>query len=67
VGAGGIYDYGARFYDPALGRFLQPDASVPDPLSPQSLDRYSYVRNNPLGRIDPTGSLVSFPIRRMPS
>jgi RHS repeat-associated protein len=52
----GIYDYGARWYDPALGRFLQADSMVPDPTDTQSLNRYSYVRNDPLGRIDPGGS-----------
>jgi hypothetical protein len=51
----GLYDYGARFYDPALGRFLQPDSIVPSPTDPQSLNRYSYVRNNPLNLIDPSG------------
>jgi hypothetical protein len=29
---------------------------VPDPDDPQSLNRYSYVRNDPFGRIDPSGS-----------
>jgi RHS repeat-associated protein len=51
-----LYDYGARWYDPFLGRFLQPDPVVPEPLNPQSLNRYSYVRNNPQSRIDPTGN-----------
>jgi RHS repeat-associated protein len=50
-----LYDYGARYYNPALGRFLSPDSIVPDSRNPQSLNRYSYVRNNPLSRIDPTG------------
>ncbi len=52
-----IYDYGARFYDPAIGRFLGPDSFVPEPGDPQSLNRYSYVRNNPLSRIDPDGNI----------
>jgi RHS repeat-associated protein len=56
VSSVGIYDYGARFYDPALGRFLQPDSLVPEPFDPQSLNRYSYVRNSPTNRIDPTGN-----------
>jgi len=56
VAALGIYDYGARWYDPRLGRFLQPDTLVPDPTDSQSLNRYAYVRNNPLNRIDPGGS-----------
>ncbi len=46
------YDYGARMYDPVLGRFhtLDPDA---ESYFENSL--YSYVRNNPILRIDPTG------------
>ncbi|MEX2208796.1 MAG: RHS repeat-associated core domain-containing protein [Myxococcota bacterium] len=44
----GIYDYGARWYDPVLGRFLQPDSIVPSPTNPQSLNRYAYVLNNPI-------------------
>ena len=27
----GLYDYKARYYDPALGRFIQPDTIVPEP------------------------------------
>ncbi|MBK8129044.1 MAG: hypothetical protein IPK53_08915 [bacterium] len=40
---------------PGLGRFLSADSIVPDPTNPQSLNRYSYVRNSPLGFTDPTG------------
>ena len=45
-------DYGARFYDPALGRW-----HVPDPLTEkyESWSTYQYVRNNPILRIDPNG------------
>ncbi|MCP4125987.1 MAG: hypothetical protein GY753_02855, partial [Gammaproteobacteria bacterium] len=51
----GLYDYRARWYDPALGRFLQADTIVPEPGNPQNLNRYSYVGNNPLKYSDPTG------------
>jgi RHS repeat-associated protein len=52
---GGIYDFNARFYDPAVGRFLSADTIVPRPSDPQSLNRYAFVRNSPLVRVDPTG------------
>jgi RHS repeat-associated protein len=54
----GLYYYGARHYDPALGRFLQPDTIVPDPGNPQAYDRYAYVNNNPLKYNDPTGHIL---------
>jgi RHS repeat-associated protein len=53
--ATGLYYYGARYYDAAIGRFLSPDSIVPDPANPQSLNRYSYCLNNPLRYIDPSG------------
>ena len=53
----GLYYYRARWYDPALGRFIQPDTIVPNPGNPQDLNRYAYVRNNPLKYIDPSGHL----------
>jgi hypothetical protein len=46
---------GARWYDPSLNRFLSPDSIIPQPGNPQSLNRYSYVYNNPLGYTDPSG------------
>jgi RHS repeat-associated protein len=44
----GLYDYNARYYDPALGRFVQADTVVPEPGNAQALNRYTYVYNNPL-------------------
>jgi len=57
----GLYDYGARPYAPALGRFLQADTIVPNPADPQSLNRYAYTLNNPLRYTDPTGHIANNP------
>jgi RHS repeat-associated protein len=54
-GATGLYYYNARYYDPALHKFIQADTIVPDPNDPQTLNRYSYVNNNPVRYTDPTG------------
>ncbi|MFC2003977.1 RHS repeat-associated core domain-containing protein [Chloroflexota bacterium] len=51
----GLYFYNARYYDPAIGRFISPDIIVPNPMTPQSFNRYSYVLNNPLKYADPSG------------
>ena len=51
----GIYHYQARFYSPTLGRFLSADTIVSSFANPQSLNRFSYVLNNPLKYTDPTG------------
>jgi RHS repeat-associated protein len=49
----GLYNYRARFYDAGLGRFISADSVTPG--GPQGLNRYSYTRNNPVSRIDPSG------------
>jgi hypothetical protein len=49
---------GARWYDAQLGRWISADTIVPDPVNPQSLNRYSYVNNNPIKYIDPTGHFL---------
>jgi RHS repeat-associated protein len=53
----GLIHMGARFYDAALGRWLSADTLVPEPGSPQSLNRYMFVLGNPLRYSDPTGHL----------
>jgi RHS repeat-associated protein len=53
----GLYYYGARYYNPELGRFVTPDTIVPDYSNPQSLNRYAYVLNNPMKYLDPTGHM----------
>jgi RHS repeat-associated protein len=44
-----------RVYDYRLGRFLSVDPVVSNPASSQSLNPYSYIGNNPLSGVDPTG------------
>src|SRR3972149_151018 len=51
----GLMYYGGRYYDPILARFISADPFVPSPGNPQSLNRYSYVQNTPVNRIDPSG------------
>jgi len=51
----GLMFYGARYYDPQIGRFITPDAIVSHPYDLQDLNRYSYCNNNPINYIDPTG------------
>ena len=51
----GLYNYGARLYDPLIGRFICADIIIPDLYNPQSLNRYSYCLNNPLIYVDPNG------------
>ena len=51
----GIVHMNGRIYDPKLGRFLQADPVVQAPKNSQSLNRYSYVLNNPLSYTDPSG------------
>ncbi len=51
----GLMYYGARYYDPALSYFISADSTVPEPTLPQSLNRFSYVFNNPLRFVDELG------------
>ncbi len=44
-GLGSLYDYGARFYSPAIARFISADTVVPGAGNPQNLNRYSYGLN----------------------
>ncbi len=56
----GLDYFGARYFGSSLGRFTSPDAPFldQDPRDPQSWNLYTYVRNNPMKNIDPTGNCV---------
>jgi RHS repeat-associated protein len=45
----------ARMYDPAIGRFLQRDRFGGLNTSSPTLNRFSYVENNPITGTDPSG------------
>jgi len=52
----GLYNYGARLYDPLLGRWVQPDTIVPlESQGVQAWDRFAFCNNNPLKYTDPSG------------
>lgn len=44
-----------RVYDYRLGRFLSVDPIISNPTNSQSINPYSYIGNNPLSGVDPTG------------
>lgn len=54
----GLMYYGARWYDPTIGRFNQPDVNIPGTQGVQAWDRYAYVNNNPLLYTDPSGNWI---------
>jgi RHS repeat-associated protein len=54
----GLYYYGARYYDPLMGRFISADAIVQNFKNSQCLNRYSYCLNNPLKYSDPSGHIL---------
>jgi RHS repeat-associated protein len=59
----GLYFYRARYFDPNAGRFLSED-----PIAFRGgIDFYSYVRNNPVNLLDPTGLTPQAPDPNLPT
>ena len=55
-----LYYLKARYYDPAIARFMQEDSYMGDMADPLSLNLYAYCRNEPMMYYDPDGhTLIS--------
>lgn len=52
----GLYYFMGRYYDPGVGRFLTRDSEFGQTNRPQTLNKYTYVLENPLKFVDPDGS-----------
>ena len=54
----GLIYFGARWYDPQVGRFMGFDPAGVDEGNPHSFNRYAYGNNNPYKYLDPDGRVV---------
>ena len=53
----GLSYFGARWYDPTIGRFMAIDPVGVDEGNIHSFNRYSYANNNPYKYVDPDGRM----------
>jgi len=51
----------ARYYSSYLNQWIQPDPIIGQFTNPQTLNRYSYVNNNPINYTDPSGETACLP------
>lgn len=56
----GLTYFGARYYDPHLGRFMGVDPVGFVETNPMSFNRYAYGNDNPYKYVDPDGEFVNF-------
>ncbi|MCC6131245.1 MAG: hypothetical protein IT186_15110 [Acidobacteria bacterium] len=63
----GSHNDHARNYRAAFARFLSPDQLQGTPTDPQSWNRYTYARNNPLRFVDPDGRQAAQAIAAAPA
>lgn len=54
----GLDYYEYRYYNSHIRRFAQPDDIIQNWYAPQTLNRYSYVLNNPVKYTDPSGHVT---------
>ncbi|MGC7878065.1 RHS repeat-associated core domain-containing protein [Desulforudis sp. 1031] len=53
--ANGLYYMRARYYNPQVHYFLSKDTLLGNIVNGQSLNRYAYVKANPVSNVDPSG------------
>ena len=58
----GLSYFGARYYDPSIGRFYSNDPAGFSETAPTLFNRYAYANNNPYAYVDETGELPNFVI-----
>jgi len=58
VETSGLVKVGVRWYDPAVGRFLQKDPWLGSVYAPLTLNAYGYCMNDPVNAVDPSGEIV---------
>ena len=68
-----LYYLRARYYSPAMGRFLTLDPIAGNEFDPSSLHKYVYANNDPINMSDPSGQFamamsisISFPVISLP-
>ena len=54
-GDAGLLHVGARYYEPAVGRWTSADKWLGDLYRPLSLNRYLYCEDDPVNHVDPSG------------
>ena len=52
----GFYYVGSRYYDPAVGRFINADSAIGQIGNVQGINMFAYCFNNPVNMSDPTGN-----------
>jgi len=58
----GLYQMGARYYNPKIRRFITRDTYRGDIYQPWTQNLYTYCNNNPVNYIDPTGHIPVFAV-----
>ncbi len=56
--ASGLVFMRSRWYQPEVGRFVQPDRAAPRIEDPRTLNRYAFAFGDPVNLLDPSGQIT---------